>query len=125
MKVPNLLDLLYQISLFALLSMAVSVGVFGLGVSYVIRPTERKLALMRPVSLAAIFAAVSGLLSGWIMVLSAVAATPDGKIGMSNVYMGIAETLTLGFVCFGFLAAAWLLAAAGMVRRGRVTDSGS
>ena len=114
---PNLLDLFYQVSLFALLSMSVSVGVFGLAVAYVIRPTERKLALMRPVSLAAIFAAMSGLLSGWIMVLSGIPALPDGKIDMASVYMGIAETLTLGFVCFGFLAAAWLLAAAGMLRR--------
>ncbi len=72
---------------------------------------------MRPVSLAAIFAALSGLLSGWIMILSGVPATADGKIDMSNVYMGLAETLTLGFVCFGFLAAAWLLAAVGMLRR--------
>ena len=113
---PNLLDLLYQVSLFALLSMAVSVGVFGLAVAYAVRPTEGKLALMRPVSLAAIFAAVSGLLSGWIMILSGLPATPDG-INMSSVYMGIAETLTLGFVCFGFLAAAWLCIAAGMFRR--------
>ena len=112
---PNFFDLLYQVSLFALLSMSVSVGVFGLAVAYVIRPTERKLALMRPSSLAAIFAAVSGLLSGWIMVLSGL---PAGQIDMSNVYMGIAETLTLGFVCFGFLAAAWLLATVGMLRRG-------
>lgn len=115
-------DLLYQISIFGMLSMSVSVGVFGLAVSYAVRPTERKLALMRPVSLAAIFAAVCGLLSGWAMVLGGVAATPPEKIAMSNVYMGLAETLTLGFVCFGFLAAAWLLAAAGMLRRGRVTE---
>ena len=117
MKVPNPLDLLRQLSLFALLSMAVSVGAFVLAVTYAVRPTERKLALMRPVSLAAIFAAVSGLLSGWIMVLSGISAASVGQIDMSNVYMGIAETLTLGFVCFGFLAAAWLLAAVGMLRR--------
>ena len=111
------IDLVYQASLFALLSMSVSVGVFGLAVAYVIRPTERKLALMRPVSLAAIFAAVCGLLSGWTMVLQGVAATPPDRISMPQVYMGLAESLTLGFVCFGFLAAAWLLAAAGMLRR--------
>ena len=117
---PGPMDLLYQVSIFALLSMSVSVAVFGLAVSYAIRPTERKLSLMRPVSLAAIFAAVCGLLSGWAMVLGGMAATPGEKISMSNAYMGLAETLTLGFVCFGFLAAAWLLAAAGMFRRGKV-----
>ena len=117
---PDPIDLLHQVSIFAMLSMSVSVGVFALAVSYAIRPTERKLALMRPVSLAAIFAALCGLLSGWAMVLGGMAATDSGKMAMESVYMGLAETLTLGFVCFGFLAAAWLLAAAGMLRRGRV-----
>jgi hypothetical protein len=115
-----MIDLIPQASIFALLSMSVSVAVFGLAVSYAIWPTERKLALMRPVSLAAIFAALCGLLSGSTMVLGGLAGTPAESLSMSNVYMGLAETLTLGFVCFGFLAAAWLLAAAGMFRRGKV-----
>ena len=114
---PDPVDLLYQISIFAMLSMSVSVGVFGLAVSYALRPTERTLALMRPVSLAAIFAAVCGVLSGLAMVLGGLATLPPDKTSMSGVYMGIAETLTLGFVCFGFLAAAWLLVAVGMLRR--------
>ena len=112
-----MIDLIHQASIFALLTMAVSLGVFGLAVSYAVGPTERKLSLMRPVSLAAIFAAVCGLLSGWAMVLGGLAGTPAENLSMSNVYMGLAETLTLGFVCFGFLAAAWLLVAAGMLRR--------
>jgi hypothetical protein len=126
-KVSDLLDLLHQASIFALLSMLVPVGVFGLAVSYLIWPTERKLALMRPVSLAAIFAAVCGLLSGWAMVLAHLAASEkkaSEQIAMPAVYMGVAETLTLGFVCFGFLAAAWLLVAAGMLRRGRAIEPG-
>ena len=63
---PNLVDLFGQISLFAKLTMAVAIVAFGLAVAYVFRPTEQKLVLMRPVSLAAIFATVSGLLGGWI-----------------------------------------------------------
>ena len=109
-----MIDLIYQASIFALLTMAVALGVFGLAVSYAVRPTERKLALMRPVSLAAIFAAICGLLSGWAMVLDGMATRAADS---SSIYMGLAETLTLGFVCFGFLAAAWLLVAAGMLRR--------
>jgi hypothetical protein len=97
--------------------MAVPMVTFAVGVSYAVRPTERRLMLMRPVSLAAIFAAVSGLASGWAMILAGVAATPDGRLPVAAVYQGVAETLTLGFVCFGFLAAAWLLAAVGMLRR--------
>ena len=67
---PNLVELLGQVSLFAKLTMAVAIVAFGLAVAYVFRPTEQKLVLMRPVSLAAIFATVSGLLGGWIAVLA-------------------------------------------------------
>ena len=115
---PNVAELVREISLFAMLSMAVSMVAFALGISYAIRPTEHRLMLMRPVSLAAIFAAVSGLSSGWATILAGVAATADGHLPVLALSRGVAETLTLGFVCFGFLAAAWLLAAVGMLRRG-------
>ncbi len=70
---PNLADLLGQLSPFAKLTMVVAIVAFGLAVAYVFRPTEQKLLLMRPVSLAAIFATISGLLGGWIAVLGGVA----------------------------------------------------
>ena len=114
---PNLMDLLGQISLFAKLTMAVAIVAFGLAVAYVFRPTEQKLVLMRPVSLAAIFATVSGLLGGWIAVLASTAATPDGHLPVASLYRGIAESLTVGFVSFGLLAAAWMLVAIGGLRR--------
>ena len=44
---PNPVDLLGQVSLFAKLTMAVAIVAFGLAVAYVFRPTEQKLALMR------------------------------------------------------------------------------
>lgn len=112
---PNLGDLIHEVSLFAILTMAVSIGAFGLAVSYAIRPTERKLVLMRPVSLAAIFATLSAVPAGWALVLAGLAAT---QIDTPSLYRGLAETLTVGFVSFGFLSAAWLLVAVGMMRRG-------
>ena len=114
---PNLGDLLGQLGLFAKLTMAVAVVAFGLAVAYVFRPTEQKLVLMRPVSLAAIFATISGLLGGWIAVLGGMAATPDGHLPVASLYRGIAESLTVGFVSFGLLAAAWMLVAVGSLRR--------
>jgi hypothetical protein len=117
---PNLLELFRALSLFAKLTMAVAIAAFGLAVSYVFRPAEQKLVLMRPVSLATIFATISGLLGGWIVVLARIAATPDGHLPVPEFYRGIAESLTVGFVCFGLLAAAWLLVAVGVVRRGNV-----
>jgi hypothetical protein len=115
--VPNLVELFGGISLFAKLTMAVPIAAFGLAVAYVFRPTEQKLVLMRPVSLATIFATISGLLSGWISVLGGVAAPADGRLPAATMYLGIAESLTVGFVSFGLLAAAWLLVGVGMLRR--------
>jgi len=114
---PNLVDLLGQLGVFAKLTMAVAIVAFALAVAYLFRPTEQKLVLMRPVSLAAIFATVSGLLGGWIVVLASIPATPDGHLPMPSIYRGIAESLTVGFVSFGLLAAAWMLVAVGGLRR--------
>jgi hypothetical protein len=114
--VPNLMDLFGEISLFAKLTMAVPIAAFGVAVAYAFRPAERKLVLMRPVSLAAIFATINGLLGGWIAVLGGIAATPEGILPTASMYLGLAESLTVGFVNFGLLAAAWLLVAVGMLR---------
>jgi hypothetical protein len=114
---PNLADMLGQVSPFAKLTMLVAVVAFGLAVAYVFRPTEQKLLLMRPLSLAAIFATVSGMLGGWITVLGGMAANPGGHLPTAGLYMGIAESLTVGFVSFGLLAAAWMLVAVGGLRR--------
>ena len=116
----NLIHMFYEggVSLFAELTMAVAVATFGLAVAHVFRPTAQKLTLMRPMSLAAIFATLTGLLGGWIFLLSGIAATPDGHIPIAVFYRGLGESLAIGFVSFGFLAAAWLLVAVGMLRRG-------
>ena len=113
----NVVHSLGYVSVFALLTMAVAIVAFGIAAAYVFRPTEQKLVLMRPVSLAAIFATVSGLLGGWIAVLGGIAATPEGHVAMASLYRGIAESLTVGFVSFGLLAAAWMLVAVGGLRR--------
>jgi hypothetical protein len=119
----NLVEFIAQLSLFAKLTIAVAVLAFSLAVAYVFRPTEQKLVLMRPVSLAAIFATISGLLGGWIVLLQSIPATPDGHLPPADFYRGIAESLTVGFVAFGLLAAAWMLVAAGMLRRVAVRAS--
>ena len=118
---PNLVDLLGQVSPFAKLTIAVAAVVLSVAVAYVFRPTEQKLVLMRPLSLAAIFATVSGLLGGWIAVLGGMAATPDGHLPSASLYRGIAESLTVGFASFGLLAAAWMLVAVGVLRRQALT----
>jgi len=112
-----------MIPLVTKLTTTVALATFGVAVAYVIRPTERRLILMRPASLAVIFATVSGLLGGWIEILAGVAATPDGALPVAALYRGMAASLRVGFVCFGLLACAWLLVGAGMLRRASV-DAG-
>jgi hypothetical protein len=50
-----MLQMLSQASLFALFSLVVSVLPLGFGAAYAIWPTEQRLALLRPVSVAGIF----------------------------------------------------------------------
>lgn len=64
-----------------------------------------------------IFATVSAVLGGWVDILGGVAATAAGQLPNAGLYRGIAESLTVGLVCFGLLAAAWFLVAVGMLRR--------
>ena len=117
---PDLMELFQGISPFAKLSTAVPLAALLLAVLHVARPTEQRLALMRPLSLASIFATISGLLGGWIAVLSGVAATSPSA---PRLYRGLAESLVLGFVSFGLLAAAWLLVAVAAMCRERVRDA--
>jgi hypothetical protein len=114
---PNLIDLFVQLTLFAKLTFAVAIAAFGLSVAYAFHPTEQTLVLMRPMSLAAIFTTISGLLGGWLAVLASTAATADGHLPVATLYRGIAESLTVGFVSFGLLGAGWILVVVGVLRR--------
>ena len=46
-----------------------------------------------------------------------ISGSPADTLVSSRLYAGAAETLAPVFVSFGFLCAAWLLVAAGMLRR--------
>ena len=109
-------QMLSQVSLAGLFSLAVSVLPLGFGFAYAIRPTEQKLALMRPISLAAIFAGLSGSLSGFISVLQMVWTNTQPPVEFRVLSVGIAESLVPMFVAFGSLTIAWLCAAAGLRR---------
>jgi hypothetical protein len=115
----DLMDAFNQSGIFAKLGLLVGFGPPGLAIAYVLRPGERKLAIMRPVSLAAIFAAICGLVAELIAVLMGVAATLPRPVHVPNVYVGVSEAFVPPFVNFGLLAAAWLLVAVGMTRRAR------
>jgi hypothetical protein len=111
------MEILRQAGLVALLSLAIDVVPLVMAVAYVLRPTERRLALMRPFSLAGLFAALAGGTVGVLNVLRGIAISSEP---WTEVYRraaaGASEALVVPFVGFACLAAAWLLVAAGMSR---------
>ena len=110
-----MLDMLSQASLVALLSLVIGVLPLGAGLAYVVRPTEQRLALMRPLSLASIFAGLSGSLVGAINVL-ALMWTREPQVDTRVLAVGAAEALVPLCVAFGSLTMAWLCAAVGLRR---------
>jgi hypothetical protein len=111
----ELLEILGNASIVARLSMLVSIFPLGAGVAYLLRPSEQRLALMRPVSLAGLFAALSGTVTGAINVLRMI-WTSEGAVNWRIVAVGSAESLVPLLLAFGSLTVAWLCVAAGFRR---------
>ena len=104
-----------QASLASLLAMLVSMTPMVMGIVYAIRPSEHRLALMRPLSLAGIFAAAANVFLGLVnalMYLSRVQTTEPGRVGVAA--MGLAEASVMPFIAFACLTIAWLAVAIGM-----------
>jgi len=111
-------DALSQASLVALVSMFMGIVPLGMGVVYAIWPSEHRLALMRPLSLAAIFAAISGTTLGALNVLVGMGTSTSATPEFSRVAaIGLAESLVPIFFGFGCLTVAWLSVALGLWRR--------
>ena len=111
---PSALHMLQQMGILAMLSLVVGVLPAVMGVAYALWPTEAKLALMRPISLAAIFGALAGLVGGVINSFHWAAANNASLAG--TAFVGFAEALVPLFVTFGSLTVGWLLVALGMRR---------
>jgi hypothetical protein len=112
------MDVLRNASLFALLSLTLAFVPLVMAVVYVFRPTERHLALMRPLSLAGLFAAAAGTVLGLINALVPLWRRGFTTDAYTVVAVGAAESLVPVFVGFACLTAAWLLVAVGMSRTG-------
>lgn len=85
------------------------------GIAYAIRPSEQRLALMRPLSLAGIFAGVCTLMIGLANSLRGLASLQalDAQ-SLRMVIPGFAEAVIVGFVASACLTVAWLCVAMGM-----------
>ena len=112
------MQMLRNAGLFALLTLALDFVPLIMALAYIFRPTERRLALMRPLSLAGLFAALAGGTVGCINTLVLIGAGRDPWVdAYRRMAIGGAESLVPVFVGFACLTAAWLLVAAGMVRQ--------
>jgi hypothetical protein len=110
-------DLLGRMGVLAIGTMLTSLLPLIVAVAYFVRPSERLLLLMRPLSLASVFAAISGFASGAAIILRGLAVADGIPARPGNLLMGMAEHWVPVHVAFGALTAAWLLIAAGTMRR--------
>lgn len=110
-----MLQLFTRMGGVAVLGMAVAVTTAAMAAAYAIRPTEQRLALMRPLSLATIFAALFAFCSGLSMIFQGIAATSE-PIAWNRAAAGAAESLVMLVGAFGSLAVAWVLVAIGLRR---------
>jgi hypothetical protein len=111
-----MIGVLSEASLVALASIFMGVVPLSLGIVYAIWPNEQRLTLMRPLSLATIFAAVSGSTVGVLNVFRAM-GMPEGAMSTRVAWIGFAEALVPIFFGFGCLTVAWLCVTVGLWRR--------
>ena len=104
-----------QAGILAKIGMLVALAPLGVAIRYAIAPTERRLAAMRPLSLAAIFGALTSFVVGAVNILRGLGVT-SGPIGWHDVALGAAESLVPLFIGFSVLTISWLCVAAGMRR---------
>lgn len=108
-------DMFRPLSVVGKLSLLVTLFPLAAGVSYLLRPSEQRLALMRPISLAGIFSGLCGAMLGFINVFRGY-AIHDPPPPLRIMMLGAAESMVSLFVAFGCLTAAWLCVALGMRR---------
>jgi hypothetical protein len=109
--------MLRQVNPVVLLGMLVTAAPLVMGILVAVRPSERNLALMRPLSLAGIFASVSTMLLGLINSLVAIGRTETPDLSTLRIAaVALAETAVPVFVGFAFQAVGWLCVAVGLRR---------
>ena len=112
-----MVEMLRQASIVALLSLVIAVVPMLMGVVYAARPTEARLALMRPLSLAGLFAGLAGFTTGLVNMLRGVALTLPSPVPPEHVMVGMSEALVPLLLAFGCLTVGWLCVALGMSRQ--------
>ena len=92
----------------------------GVAVWFAIRPGERKLAFIRPMSVATVFAVLSGVFSDLGAVAHNVTTRPEFAQSPDLhliLLTGFGESMAPAILGFSILSLAWLLAAVGLRRQ--------
>ena len=91
------------------------------GLAYLIWPSEQRLAFMRPISLASLFAGLSGLCLGLINILQYY-WSHETEVSMRIMAVGVAESLVSLLLAFASLTFAWLCIAIRFWRQSRASE---
>ena len=108
---------LANLGIAAILGIVITALPLFVAVLFTARPTASRLELMRPLTLAAIFAAIAGLflsIANSMLGINRHAADPNLTGYAAQVF---AESTIPSFVSFSLLGAAWLVVAIGMRRQ--------
>jgi hypothetical protein len=105
-----------NLGLAGLFGLLITAAPMLLGLAFALRPNDRWLALMRPVSLAAIFAATANIFLGVTNSLMWASRNTVASPLDQRLMAGLAEDAVVGFLSFAFLTVGWLAVAAGMRR---------
>ena len=109
------MDVFRQLGLAAFAGLAVTLAPMLLGIAFAVHPRERWLALMRPLTLAAIFAAVGNTFGGLANSFRSLATMKTDTPGL--LFVLLAEVAVVVFLSFASLSVAWLCVAIGMRRQ--------
>jgi hypothetical protein len=105
---------IFNLGIVAVLGVFVCVAPMVLGWWFAFKPSERLLALMRPLTLAATFSAISNTMLGLVNTLVGISAHPERASSTGLIAANLAESLVVPFLSFACLSVAWLAVAIGM-----------
>lgn len=111
------MEMLRNASIVGKLGVLVALAPVAVALFYAVKPSERRLALMRPLSLAAIFGGLTTFTVGLASVLQGISVTDTmDASAWRSVAAGTAESIIGAFVAFGCLTISWLLVTLGLRR---------
>ena len=107
-----------EASLAAIIALVVSMTPMVTGIIFAARPSEHLLSLMRPLTLAGIFAATANVFLGLVNALVYLSRTaPTDPAPLARAAQALAETAVMPYIAFACLTIGWLSVAIGMRKR--------